>query len=304
MEIYYQDTDITSDVQIKNCIVNDTVNRCDGLLLEFENAASWYAWGPQENDRIRALHNGYDSGEMYISRILPEDGVYRILATSLPCTARVKGNQSFCNQTIETIMRQCAMASGVGYQIFGIDPNLKTQYIEQSDEEKAAFLARFLTLEGAVLKCVNGRYTAIGIQYAQDRSPAQTMKLTANQDGMTYQRSGLTYRNAKVRTPYASAGATDQAVSETGMLLTGSNLPAMNDIQAARWARNLLLDQNRKSETVTVQSSFNPAYTAMQRIDIEGNTDATGEWLIQNVEHDLVNLKTTATLYRCRYSII
>ncbi len=304
MELYYQGKDITENVQIRACTVKDTAgDRCDSLFVEFENPAIWYAWGPQEDDQIQVLHNGYDSGTMYVNRILPENGVYRIFATSLPCKARNKENRSFRNKTIEEIMRQCAMVSNMDYQIFGIDKNIVIPYIQQENEGPAAFLSKLLLLEGAYLKCINGKYTAIGIMYAQERAVSQSMEIIADQDGMQYWYAGSKNKSLSVKTPYACGTANDTDVADDHASAVICNLPALNNIQAARWARTRLLEFNRKCENLIIQSSFNAAATAMQRVDIEGNTDATGEWLIQEAEHDFVNLKTKITMHRCIWTI-
>ena len=42
----------------------------------------------------------------------------------------------------------------------------------------------------------------------------------------------------------------------------------------------------------------------MLRIDIEGDTDATGEWIIDEVEHDFIQRTSIATMRRCIRSII
>ena len=53
MEIYYQGADITGMVQVRKCIARDTSGgRCDSLEIEFDNAAGWYNWGPEEDDQI------------------------------------------------------------------------------------------------------------------------------------------------------------------------------------------------------------------------------------------------------------
>lgn len=304
MEIYYQGTDITDMVQINACVVHDTsAGRCDSLELEFGNAAGWYSWGPEEDDKIIVAHNGYDSGVMYVNRIMPEDGKYKIIAASLPCKARAKGNMSFYNQTIEEIIRACAMASGMEYQILGIDGGTIIPYIERDGEGCGAFLHRLLTLESAVLKCINGRYVAIGMEYAQGLVAGQTVELSAKQEGTRYRRDGTTYKGVTVKTPYASAYAQDISVANSHAMLTINDLPAMNDIQAGRWARGKLLSLNRQCEKVVMQNTFNAGLTAMERIDISGDTDANGQWIVEEVEHDMINLTTTATLRRCIWSI-
>lgn len=291
-------------VQTRKCIVRDgSGERCDSLELEFENAAGWYSWGPEEDDQVVVVHNGYDSGTMYVHTVLPEDGRYRIMATALPCKARRKGNQSFIGQTVGEIMRSCAFASGMDFRIFGIDSNTVIPYIEREGAGCAAFLYRFLLLEGAALKCVNGRYAAIGIEYAQARAAGQTIEVLPQQEGVQYRRAGTAYRSVTVKTPYAEAMAEDLAVGEGHARMAINCLPAMDEVQAGRWARGKLLHLNRQSEAVTVRSEFNPGLSALVRVDIEGDTDAAGQWLVEEAEHDLINLTTSARMHRCILTI-
>ena len=303
MEIYYQGTDITGMVRVRKCVSRDTCGgRCDSLEIEFDNAAGWYSWGPEEDDQIIVAHNGYDTGIMYLNTVLPEEGHFRILATALPCVARQKQYRSFTGKTIEEIMRACGMASGMDFAIFGIDGQAVIPYIQQENESAAAFLYRLLKWEGAQLKCVNGKYTAIGISYAQGRAAHQTIEINAKQTGTEYSRSGAKHKSVTIKTPYAQATAKDALVGN-GHAQIMLDLPARNDIQAGRWARGALMHHNRQAEILTIESEFNPGFSAMTRIDITGGTDATGEWIIEEAEHDFYNRKSTAKLYRCVQTI-
>lgn len=300
MKIIYQGKDISRFVRVRSCVVRDSSGeRCDSLKIQFENAGAWYRWGPEEDDQIRVTHNDYDSGILYLNSIIPEDGKYSILATSLPCKARRKENRSFSGKTVEDIVRTCAMSSGMDFALYGIDGTAVIPYILQEDESAAAFLNRFLTLEGAVLKCVNGKYAAIGILYAQRQKAGQKLEITAKQRSSDYQRSGETVKALTIRTPYASATATDIAVPTGHSRIVRNDLPARNSIQAGRWARGTLLDINRKCESIRVGSRFNSGFTAMTRVDITGGTDADGEWLIKEAEHDFINLTSTVVMHRC-----
>ncbi len=304
MEIYYEGKDITDLVQVRKCIVKDTSGeRCDSLEIEFENAEGWYRWGPQEGDEIFAAHNRYDTGIMYVNAVLPENGKFRILATSLPYRARTKAYRSFCGKTIESIMRTCAMASGMGFQLYGIDKDAMIPYIQQENEECAAFLHRILQREGAILKCVNGKYTAIDIQWAQEQATFQTIELTAKQNGVVHWRNGRKYKALTVQSPYAKATAEDLAADKDSSIQSAICLPVMSDVQAGRWARGLLLAHNRQCETLELQSEFNPGFTAMARVNIISSTDTSGEWMVEEAQHDLKNSISTAKMRRCIQTI-
>lgn len=299
MEILYQGVDITDMVQVKACTSRDTSdNRCDSLDIEFENAAGWYNWEPSEDDQIIVSYNGYDTGIMYLNAVMPADGKFRIIATSLPSTARIKAYQSFTGKTIEEIMRFCAMSCGMGFEIYGISAGTVIPYIQREKEGCAAFLHRLLKMEGAALKCVNGKYVAIGYDYAQSLHAFQVIEVTADQPGIEYKRNAQSLYSLTVKTPYAQASAIDLSVPTDHGNKTVL-CPARDNIQAGRWARALLYHENSKSESLTIESAFNPGFTAMTRIDIDGATDAAGEWLVKECRHDFYNLRSTAKLQRC-----
>ena len=304
MNIIWQGTDITGYVMVRNAVARDTCGgRCDGLDIEFENAESWYRWGPKEDDEIRIRQDGWDSGVLYLNTIAPGDGKYRVIATSLPCRARQKQWDSFENRSIEEILRRCAAQTGMEFQTYGMDETIKIPYIMRENEGCAAFLNRLATLEGARFKCVNGRYVMISLDWAQDRNPISTINIAPDQDGTDYRKLGAKDYGCSVITPYAKGTAKDADVSDTKAVTEITEYPALNDIQAARWARNLLREKNRKCEKLTISATFHPAWTAMSRVNIGGGTDADGEWLMEEVEHDLKDGKSRATLYRCVRSI-
>ena len=299
MEILYQGVDITEMVQVKACTSRDTSdNRCDSLDIEFENAAGWYNWEPSEDDQIIISYNGYDTGIMYLNAVLPTDGRFRIIATSLPSTARTKAYHSFTGKTIEEIMRVCAMSCGMGFEIYGISANTVIPYIQRENEGCAAFLHRLLKMEGAALKCVNGKFVAIGYNYAQSFEAHQTIEVMADQPGIMYRRNAQSLYSITIKTPYAQATAIDIAVPSDHSNKTIYS-PVRDNIQAGRWARALLYHENSKSESLTIESAFNPGFPAMTRIDVESATDAAGEWLVKECHHDFFNLRSTAKLQRC-----
>lgn len=300
MNIIWQGTDITGYVTVRKAVARDTCGgRCDGLEIEFENAERWYSWGPDEDDRIRVEQDGWDSGELYLNTVCPEERKFRVIATALPCKARRKAWNSFEGLKIREIMDRCAAQSGMDWRSFGIDVENVIPYIQQENEGTAAFLHRLATLEGAKLKCVNGRYTLIGIDWAQERKAGSGMLIQPDQEGISYRRSGAKISALTVETPYARGRAKDGDVKESKPTAAMNDIPAMNDIQAARWARNLLKAKNRCCESVTAESVFRPAWSAMERVDIAGRTDASGEWLIEDAEHDLIEGTSRATMFRC-----
>lgn len=300
MVIIYEGSDITKNVEIRSCVSTDTCgDRCDSLDIEFRSLPGWNSWGPQVDDRIRVQHNGYDTGIMYVNTILVEDDIFRIIATSLPCKARSNEWKSFYRKSISEIMDICASSSGMKQALFGVNGSTIIPYIERRNESCAKFLARLMEMEGAVLKCVNGKYTGIGIRYAQGLDSLQTIRFKPEKLTAQYAKSGSANKSLSIVTPKGRGTATDSSVSSShsNLKITGC-LPVADSGQARRWAKGKLININRFSESLVLENKFNAGFTAMARIDVEGNASIAGQWLIGEVEHDFINLTSSATLYR------
>lgn len=299
MQIIYQGVDITDAVDIVSCIYNDRSGAsCDSLDIEFDNLKSWHRWKPEENDEIIISHNGISTGKMYLNTVLPTDGRYRIFATSLPSNAKKKKTASYIDRTLENIVRECAHECGFGARFSGVNTETAIQYIERLDETPAAFCERILKLEGAKLKAADGNFCAIDLQYAENRRPAMGYEMESDQEGVDYARGGARLSRITVKTPFCEASAVDtEAADGPAMMING--LPAREVTQAARWARNLLIDNNRRAEALSIESELNKGFYALSKLKIESSTELDGEWMAEEAQHDLINLRSRVKLLRC-----
>ena len=305
MELIYEGVNITREVQIVSAVCTDVSGgRSDSLDLVLDQAASWYMWKPRRDDRIELTCDGYSTGTMYLGAIAPEGGRFRILATAAKTAARRKRSGSYEGKTLEDILRLCAGECGMEHRIYGLDGRMLYPYLQRQETGAAAFLEKIGMWEGAVLKTYSGRFTMIGLQEAQRLPAAETISISAKQEGVCYQRRNQErMRNMTVRTPFCRVSATDTA-AEKGYDRTISFLPARDPATAGRWARGMLLSQNRKAERLTIESEFHSGWTAMERIDIVGETDANGKWVIDETVHDFVNRKSRVTLLRCVETVV
>jgi len=299
MKLVYEGTDITGFVNITRCMHRDVSHgRADCMELEMDHAETWYRWKPQLDDRLRMIHRGYDTGELYLNAIVPRGNKYAILATSLPASARRTTWQTYTNETLDSLMRRCAAECGMESGLYGVDGKLYYSFLMRRNEGCAAFLNRVGEWEGAAVKAVNGAFRAIAVGYAQKRPASEKLRITTSQDGVTYtRRENLLYSGLTVLTPHARASAFDETAGKHHHpVITG--LPARDAAQAGRWARALLMMNNRKAEELTVKSALDARLSAMVRVDVSGNTDASGEWLVEEAVHDFVNKTTEVRMLR------
>lgn len=303
--LMYEDTDITADVDIMECVCRDVSGgESDWLNLKVDHAERWMGWGPQKNDKIRVLRSGYDSGTLYLNTIILEDGAYRIIATGAKCKPFPARWQAFEDKTLASIMSQCAGELDMRARQYGINGAIRYEYLLRRNTTAPVFLEKLLNREGAVLKSLDGDYVAIGIEYAQAIPASHEITLSAEQEKTAYiDRREAAWASVMIKTPFGSAVARDRSAA-SGLTQVITDITVDNDAQAYRWAKGLLIANNRRCEIMRIESEFNPGYTAMGRIDVKSRTDADGEWIIHEAEHDMVDGISRITMLRCINGIV
>ncbi len=297
--LIYEDADITDYVEIVGCVIRDVSGgEVDCVDLKVDHAERWLRWGPKKNDRIQVKRGGYSTTTLYLNTITLEDGTYRIYATgskSLPMMTRW---QVFEGKTLQSIMNVCAGEMNMEAKLYGISGAIRYDYLMRRNQTPTAFLEALAHNEGAVLKTLNGALVAIGVEYAQALPAMHMIELDIDQRDCTYiDRRDKALSSLRIDTPFGSGLA--RAKGADGLNRVVTDIPVDGDAQAYRWAKGMLLAHNRKCEILRMESAFNSGYTAMARVDVESEAPADGQWIIDSVEHDLVENLSRTTMYRC-----
>ena len=299
MVLTYEGHDITQYVSIARCICRDvSCGRADSMELEFHHAAAWYQWKPKVDDTISASLDGFSTGKMYLNAIQPEGDRIRMIATSLPSAARRRTWAAYRDMTMETIMRRCAAEFGLEAALYGVDGTMRYSFMLREYEGGAAFLDRLGQMEGIAVKAVNGKIRGISVAYAQGLDPVKTLYIDTDRDNVIHTRQeNQKYSTLTVLTPKARVVAQDSGAAY-GNAITITGLNAMNAAQAGRWARGILLMHNRQQERLVMKIPYTPSMCAMQRVDVNGTTDANGAWIVDEAEQDLIGRSTAIRLLR------
>ena len=299
MNLIWNGTDITTYCNITGCVHRDAAGgRSDSLELQLDRASIWYRWGPEEGDEIEVTADGYTTGIMYLTAAIPKGDQYRVLASSVKPTANKKAWGCFENISFRALFERLAAECGMTGKIFGMDETIMIPYAMRKGEGCASFMDRIGKAEGFKVKAYNGAFRAIYLPYAESMEPVARLTITGNQDGVSYRRrKNAKHNSLTVLSPWAKATAKDSG-AENGNEKVITCLPAMDNTQAGRWARNLLRDINRQAEEMTIDQSLNTSMSALSRVDIDGGTDMDGEWIIEEAEHDLFNKSSSARMFR------
>lgn len=301
--LIYQGVDITDEVDIIECVCRDVSGEeSDCLMLTLDHAEKWFQWKPQKNDTIRVTRGGYDSKTMYLNTVVPEDGAYRIYATARRSAPMPEKYQVFEKMTLSSIMSMCAAECGMGAKLYGLSGGIQYPYLLRERMRAPAFLEMLAMREGAVLKCLDGNFAAIGVQYAQNIAAMHEMELENGQmDSQYIDRRDLRWSSVQIKSMFGSGTARDSDADGQTKIIT--DLAVDDDATAYRWAKGILMMYNRQSEVLNIEMDFNPGYTAMVRVDVKSDTDAAGKWMIDRVEQNLLDGRTKARMYRCIESV-
>ena len=304
MELNWNGVNITGSVNITGCVHRESAGgKNDCLELTLDHASRWYEWGPEEDDEIIVTHGAYSTGRLYLSAVIPTGDQYRILATSVKRAAARKAWASYADTTIKDIFDKCAAECGMAAKLYGIDERLHYPFALRRNEGAAAFLSRIGEWEGLCVKARNGALLGVSIAYAQEMDAERGFSISAKQEGVTWRRrDNMKYTGLTVQTPYARATARD-ADAKGSNAPTVTNLPAMDNAQAGRWARGLLLTHNRMAETLTIDKRLDTGLVPLVKVEISGGTAMNGDWIVEETEHDLFNGNTSATLLRVIKSV-
>ena len=304
MELSWNGIDITDSVNITGCVHRESASgKSDCLELTLDHASRWYGYAPEEDDEIILTHGDYSTGKLYLNAVIPVGDQYRILATSVKRAAARRAWASYADTTLKDIFDKCGAECGMEGRLYGVDGRLPYPFALRRNEGAAAFLNRIGEWEGLCVKARNGAFLGVSVALAQERDAEAGLEISTKQEGVIWRRrDNLKYTGLTIQTPWVSATARDaDAKGNNAPIITC--LPAMDNAQAGRWARGLLLMHNRRTETLTIDKGLDTSLVPLAKVEVSGGTAMSGDWLVDDAEHDIFNGRTTANLLRVIESV-
>lgn len=297
MNIYYQGTDITDACDVVACRHTDTTGRCDFLEMEMEHAPQWDLWMPAPDDEIRVEVDGYSTGKLFLADVLPEEGRYRLWATSLPLAARTRKYECFEGKTLQAVLSQVAASCGMTGKLYGLSGAQQYACLLRNGETAPEFLKRILEWEGAYLKAMDGKLIGIELEYAKKLKAVCEITIENDEMGVSYLRTDDKRLSGMDVTSVFADGAASDTDGRAGREARG-DLPVREQGEADRWARGLLRCRNAGTETLEMNMEFHPGFTAMSHVSVQADGKRAGDWIIQTAEHEFIRRTTRAVLCR------
>ena len=183
IQITYNGVDITEDVSINRCYHDMyAAGQSDTLHLRANDAKHlWDSWGPADGDEIRIDYGTIGTGTMFLSKAIPRNGIYDIVAQSAPKSGYEPQYKAWRNVRFLQLGEEIAKRNGLSFSSYGVTDRLYS-YILQDGVGDFAFLHYRAMLERCAFLVYDKRLVLYSEPYMEGIAPMETLEVTADGD--------------------------------------------------------------------------------------------------------------------------
>lgn len=290
IQVNFRGVDITKDVSINRCYHDMYCEgRSDTLHIRFNDPQNqWDGWQPKVGDEISVTYGSIGTGKMFVDSTIPENGLYTIVATSIPPSAKEGKNKAWQKIFLTQIGKEIAGNHGLSFQSYGVS-DVQYAYILQTNETDFSFFQRLCTLEGCAFLVYDGVLVMYSQPYMEGTAPSKTIAITSDGDYSFTDNSARLYGSCLIeRGLYkgeytASNGATRRYVPDMDIPITMSSQDEAN-----RYARNLLRSVNKGMMNGYLYGRVMPEFAAASTAELENYRAASwnGNIFLTHIRND------------------
>lgn len=296
IQVKFRGVDISKEVSINRCYHDMYCEgRSDTLHIRFNDSQNqWDRWQPKVGDEISVLYGSIGTGKMFVDRAIPENGLYTLIATSIPSTAKDGKSKAWQKIFLSQIGKEIAKNHGLAFESYGV-MDVQYDYILQTNETDFSFFQRLCVLEGCAYLVFNGVLVMYSQSYMESISPVKTIAVTLDGDYKFIDNSARLYGSCLIErglykgTYTAGNGAIRQYVPEMKLPITMSN-----QSEADRYAKNLLRNVNKGMLKGYIYSRIMPEFAAASTANLENYRAASwnGTVFFTHIRNDYANGKS------------
>ncbi len=288
--VKFKGQDITNAISINQCIHDMYCEkRSDTLTIRFNDTQNeWDSWQPKVGDEISVEYGSIHTGKMFVDSINPENGLYTIIATSIPPSANENKSKSWQKVNLQQIGQEIATNHRLSFRSYGLE-DIVYEYILQTNETDFSFFQRLCTLEGCAFLVYDGIFVLYSQIYMENTEPAKTISIMADSDYTYMDNSARLYGSCLIKKGIytgiynANNGSARQYIPDMHVQITISN-----QSEANRYAKNLLRSVNKNMVTGYVYGRVMPEFAAASMMQIENDRAASwnGPVFITHIRND------------------
>lgn len=296
MNLYYNGTDIYSDVSVNYCVHEMFAEKqADTLVIRFNDPNGiWSKWNPAAGDTLRFTEGASDTGKMFIHSTKSENGLFTLRAMSMPKSGVTKKSKSWEGVRFLQLANEFAENHGLTFKNYGCADQVYP-YLRQDNETDFALFSRLCMLEGCQMLIYDGYLLAYNEQYIESQTPAGTLEVGEN-GIFTYQDNRTRcYGSCEVTSGSYSGRFTAPNTTDTAVLRPDKAITVTSNSEAARFAKGLLRNANKYGHTGQFSKALQTGYAAASLLQMK--TTKASAWdgtvFVYKVRHDFVGNKST-----------
>lgn len=296
MNLYYNGTDIYSDVSVNYCVHEMFAEKqADTLVIRFNDPNGvWSKWDPAAGDEIRFTEGASNTGKMFIHSVKPENGLFTVRAMSMPKSGATKKSKSWEGVRFLQLGNEIAANHGLTFENYGCEDHLY-EYLTQNNETDFALFSRVCMLEGCQMLIYDGKLLAYNEAYIEGQTPAGTLEVGENGHFSYQDNRAACYGSCEVSSGSYSGLFKAPNATNTTVLRPDKAIPVTSNAEAARFAKGLLRNANKYGHTGQFSKALLTGYAAASLLKMK--TTKASAWdgtvFVYKVRHDFVGNKST-----------
>lgn len=295
MKLYYEGVDIAGKISINRC-EHETYagGRSDQLLLRFNDAEGlWNFWKPSRGEKVQLVDGSDDTGVMYVTSIRPENGLFTILAMSMPLTGETVNDRSWEDVRLLQIGKDIANKHGLTFKTYNVTDQ-KYSYLKQERQTDFEFFHRICQLEGCAMIIYDGTLIMYDERKMEEQEATCTINVGADGRFTYFDDSALAYGSAEVSCGGFKGSCSDKSVKSGSILRPKTEIECMSNEEATRFARGLLRAANKNTRTGYFRRRLTREIAAASVINIK--TEKASNWdgkvFVTKTRHDFLTGET------------
>ena len=270
MKLLYEGVDIAGKVSINFCEYETFAeNRSDQLVVRFNDADGlWNFWKPARGEKVQLIDGANDTGVMYVTSIVPENGLFTLRAMSMPLSGENVNSRAWEGVRLLQIGADIASTHGLKFKSYNVTDRMY-QYIKQERQTDFEFLHRLCQLESCAMIIYDGTLIIYDEHYMEDQAAADTITIGADGRFQYRDDSAQYYGTAEIVSGSFRGTFTDKNANSVRVLQPKTAIECASDTEAARFARGLLRAANKNARTGCFRTALSKGIAAASVINIK-----------------------------------
>lgn len=288
IQITYNGVDITEDVSINRCYHDMyAAGQSDTLHLRVNDTKHlWDSWAPADGDEIRVDYGTISTGTMFVSKSVPKNGIYDILAQSAPQTGFEVQHKAWQQVRLLQLGKEIAERNGLTFSSYGVTDRLYS-YILQDGMSDFAFLHHRAMLESCAFLVYDKQLVMYSEPYMEGIAPTEALEVTADGDYKYNGRRADLYGSCIVENGlYSGSFAVDNGSARLYRPKTSGGAGSVEE--ADRFAIGFLRSVNKNCYGGFVRSRILPGYAAASTVELSNERAPSwdGSVFIDHIRND------------------